>query len=71
MVEIKEIYPYNENEKLICHYAEDENGDKYYIIQNETQVKFDEAVDIYPCNYTYSATDEKVETEEEGEETDG
>lgn len=51
------------NEKLIRHYAEDEQGVKYYIKQVETGVEYDEAVDILPCRYTYVVTDNLVENE--------
>ena len=39
----------------------------YYIIQNETGVKYDEAIDVEDAPYTYSESDEKIETEEETE----
>lgn len=65
MIELKTQYPLVLdniiNLNLIKHYAEDENGDKYYIIQNETGLKYGSAVDIYPCRYTYSITEEKIE----------
>ena len=38
-----------------------------YILQNETGVKYAEAIDIEGAPYTYSETDEKIETEEETE----
>ena len=73
---VKEQYPFIEDNgtirpDLIKHWAEDENGVKYLILQNETGVIYAEAVDIYPCPYTYSQTDIKVgeeETEELQEE---
>lgn len=46
---------------LIKHYAEDEQGVKYYIKQVETGVEYDEAVDILPCRYTYVATEKVVQ----------
>lgn len=61
MIELKTEYPYNNKNSLIRHYAEDENGVKYNILQNETGIKYGEAVDIYPCRYTYSATNEIIE----------
>ena len=66
MVEIKTQRPYiDENGveriKLIKHYAEDESGIRYYIKQVETGVEYSEAVDVYPCKYTYIATNKKVE----------
>ena len=40
----------------------------YYILQNETGIKYSEAVDIVPLKYTYVETDEAiVETENETE----
>lgn len=69
MIEIKTQYPYidengNERNDLIKHYAEDENGNRYYILQVETNIEYSEAVDVYPCRYTYKATDKKVEDQE-------
>ena len=65
MIEIKTQYPYidengEERANLIKHYAEDENGNKYYIKQVETDVEYNEAVDVYPCRYTYVAIDKTV-----------
>lgn len=65
---VKTQYPYidesgNEKSNLIKHYAEDENGNKYYIKQVETDIEYSEAVDVYPCRYTYIATDKKVDSE--------
>lgn len=66
MIELKTQYPYvdsNDNEKtnLIKYYAEDENGNFYYIKQNETGTKYSEAIDVYPSKYTYTPTDEMIE----------
>jgi hypothetical protein len=49
------------NDKFIKHYAEDEQGVRYYIKQVETGAEYDEAVDILPCRYTYVVTDKRVE----------
>lgn len=38
----------------------------YYILQNETNIKYVEAIDI-PDRYTYSETDEKITVEPEAE----
>ena len=70
MVEIKTQYPYidfdgREREDFIKTYAEDENGNKYYIVQNETQREYAEAVDRYPSQYSYTATEKQVEDPEE------
>lgn len=35
-----------------------------YILQVETNIKYDEAYDIIPCPYTYEETSEKIEREE-------
>lgn len=70
MIELKQQIPYiDENgkirENLHKHWAEDENGVKYYIIQIETGIKYAEAVDVSPCRYTYKVTDEKIEESED------
>lgn len=36
-----------------------------YILQVETNIKYDEAYDIIPCKYTYVETEEKIEKEQE------
>ena len=59
MIEIKTIYPYT-NESLIYHYAEDATGKRFCIKQVETGIIYAEAVDVYPCRYTYEATDIEV-----------
>lgn len=40
----------------------------FYILQVETNIKYDEAYDIIPCPYTYEETSEKIETEEKEQE---
>lgn len=72
MIELKLQRPYIDfngkvREKLERHYAEDENGVKYKIKQIETGVIYDEAVDLVPCKYTYEATNDKVELNEENQ----
>ena len=37
----------------------------FYIVQNETGIKYSEAVDVEGAPYTYSETDELIETEDE------
>lgn len=69
MANVKFEYPLidengNERKNLIKHYAEDENGKKYYILQVETGVEYAEAIDIYPCRYSYQATDKEIEKSE-------
>lgn len=56
------------NNKFIKHYAEDEQGNKYYIKQVETGVEYDEAIDILPCRYNYVITYKKVEQEARNDE---
>lgn len=70
MVKLKIQYPYIDNdgtlhENLIKTYAEDENGAPYYILQNQTNIEYSEAVDIYPSKYTYTATNKVVKNEVE------
>jgi len=56
-------YPHNGRIDRIRHYSD--SGLK--IRQNETGVEYDEAVDIYPCKYTYEETNNPVVPEEETE----
>lgn len=37
---------------------------KHYILQVETNNKYDEAYDIIPCKYTYKETEEEIVIEE-------
>lgn len=37
----------------------------YFILQNETQIKYEEAYDVIPIRYTYSETDELINPEKE------
>lgn len=60
MIELKNEYPYNGKDNLIKHYAQDNEGNYYYIIQNETGIKYSSAIDVYPCRYTYSTTTEII-----------
>lgn len=46
---IRTEYPYDNNLNLIRTYSD--SGLK--IIQVETGIVFDDAVDLYPCKYTY------------------
>jgi hypothetical protein len=39
----------------------------YFILQNETGVKYSEAIDVETAPYTYSETDELIPVEEEKE----
>ena len=51
---------------LIKHYSD--KG--VLLLQNETGAKYADPVDIYPCPFTYSETDEPIEVEEEMTETE-
>ena len=51
---------FNDN-TLIKHYSD--RG--VMLLQNETGIKYADPIDIYPCPYTYSETDEVIEIEEE------
>ena len=43
------------------------SDEKFKILQVETGIVYDEAVDIETANYTYEETEEKIEEIEEGE----
>ena len=46
-------------DKLIRHYSDSQ----YRIRQVETNVVYDDAVDVYPCPYTYEETNEPITQE--------
>lgn len=54
------------NGTLIRHYSDA----GMLILQVETGVKYGEAIDIYPCQFTYEETNELDEPEEEMSETE-
>lgn len=35
------------------------------VLQIETNVVYDEAIDVMPCRYTYKATSEEIQIEQE------
>ena len=41
------------------------SDNKKYILQVETNTKYDETYDIIPCRYTYIETEEEIEKGEE------
>jgi hypothetical protein len=41
---------------LVRHYSDD----GFYILQNETGVMYEDAVDVIPCKFTYSETNELI-----------
>lgn len=49
---------------LIKHYSDA----GFMLLQNETGIKYSDPVDVVPCRYTYTETDELVEAETEEEE---
>ena len=59
MIIQKEI---NLGTRVILHTYSDSNK---YILQVETNTKYDEAYDIIPCKYTYIETEEEIEKGEE------
>ena len=52
------------NNKELLHTYRDNNK---YILQVETNVKYDEAYDVIPCKYTYKETKEKIVVEQQEE----
>ena len=46
---------------LIKHYSD--KG--VMLLQNETGMKYADPIDIYPCPYTYSETEELIKDEEQ------
>lgn len=49
------------NGTLIKHYSDA----GYMLLQNETGMKYADPIDIVPCQYTYSETDELIEESED------
>lgn len=52
---------YLNNDTLIRHYSDA----GFMLIQNETGLKYSDPIDVVPCRYTYTETDELIESEEE------
>jgi hypothetical protein len=56
---------------IIAELIEDGNRIHHYsdsgfrILQNETGIVYDDAVDVIPCKYTYTETDEPIPAVEE------
>ena len=57
----QKIYKCKNKLKQICTYSDEGK----YIIQNETGVKYEEAIDVEGAPYTYSETDEYIINPEE------
>lgn len=52
------------NGTLIRHYSD--LG--FLLLQNETGAKYPDPIDVVPCPYTYTETDEKIDAEEEADD---
>lgn len=52
----------NLGSRTLLHSYSDNNK---YILQIETNTKYDEAYDVIPCRYTYIETEEEIKKEEE------
>lgn len=48
---------YLKNDTLVRHYSDQ----GFMLLQNETGIKYSDPVDVVPCRYTYTETDELVE----------
>ena len=46
---------------LIKHYS----NQGFMLLQNKTGVKYSDPIDVVPCRYTYTETDELIESDEE------
>lgn len=55
---------YLNNGTLIRHYSD--LG--VMLLQNETGAKYSDPIDVVPCRYTYTETDEYVESESDNPE---
>lgn len=45
---------------LVKHYSDQ----GFLLLQNETGLKYFEPIDVVPCHYTYTETDELIEIED-------
>jgi hypothetical protein len=52
---------YLNNDTLVRHYSDA----GFLLIQNETGIKYSDPIDIVPCPYTYTETNELIETQED------
>ena len=55
MIVQKEV---NFDSRTLLHTYSDSNK---YVLQVETNTKYDEAYDVIPCRYTYTETEEEIE----------
>lgn len=59
---IQTEHPYNGNSNLIRHYSDDNKT----VIQVETGNEYGEAIDVYPCAFTYvEGNPIEIETEDQ------
>jgi hypothetical protein len=58
------VTEYLNGETLIRHYSD--KG--VLLLQNETGVKYADPIDVVPCRYTYTETDEPIESTDESDE---
>ena len=49
---------------LIKHYSDA----GFMLLQNETGIMYSDPIDVVPCRYTYSETEQPIEIEEEIQE---
>lgn len=54
------------NKKFLHTYS-----DEFYILQNETGIEYEDAMDLIPCPYTYSETDKPLHPQPEPEQEGG
>lgn len=54
------------NDTLVRHYSDA----GVMLLQNETGIMYEEAIDVIPCAYTYTETDQLVDTGDYVEESD-
>lgn len=47
---------YLKNGELVRHYSDE----SMMILQTETGIEYEEAVDVVPCRYTYEETDKPI-----------
>lgn len=60
MIEVEYLNDYT----LVKHYS----TEGYMLLQNETGAKYADPIDIFPCSYTYTETDELIEAGEENQD---
>lgn len=56
-------YPYKGRYNRIRHYSDE----GFMILQEQTGFEYEEAIDVFPTNYTYVETDHKPPKPEESE----